>query len=243
MVDRELGMAQNSLSGNIGADMIRRAAMLDQSVNHIHNDLESLLFPKSSVIFTDRMLSNSRQYLRSLVSSIELEICSSAVESGSILPESVLQMSNDCYGYSYNYLQKSGLLSKQEILDHVFVNVQLAELFSRIVNVNDKNALSIFLDDESPAIADAAMALLAAEARAGTINDSGSFTLDAIPAEIFHALVWNVAAAIENIAGYNGNKIRIAAKNIIRNHDESKAPRTVLCDWRILLKIVKIKLC
>ena len=230
-MDRELEMAQNFLSGNVGADMIRRAAMLDQSANHIHKDLESLLFPKSSVIFTDRMLSNSRQYLRSLVSNIESEICSSAVESGSILPESVVQMANDCYGYSYNYLQKSGLLSNQEILDHVFVNVQLAELYSRIVNVNDENAIGTFLDNENPAIADAAMALLAAEARASAPNDARSCVLDAIPAEIFYALVWNVAAAIEHIAGYNGKNIRIAAKNIILNHDESKASRN--CAMRL----------
>ena len=231
MVDRELKMAQSSLSGNVGADMIRRAALLDRSANYIHRDLESALFPKSSVIFTDRMLSYSRQYLSRLVSSIEVEICTVALECESALPETVLQMANDNYGYTYNYLQKSGLLSTREILDHIFFAAQLAELSARTTGVGSENALIEFIDNEVPAIADAAMALLAAEARENASNFKDSNTLNSIPAEIFHSLVWSVTAAIEHIAGYQGDKIRAASLHVIRSHDESTSSRS--CAMRL----------
>ncbi|MEP3224437.1 MAG: hypothetical protein ABJO01_00555 [Parasphingorhabdus sp.] len=209
---------------NPGVSLVQQAAALSGSSAHISYDLAAVLFPKSDIFFSDRMLSNGRQYLQSIVQEIETELCRIAVEDFGLSHDMIVEIGNSDRGHSFSMLQNSGLLQGKAVLEHIFSNVQRVELKGRLSQkasqADLESVLTRYLDHDDSQIADAAMALLVAQSRdnAGAAAIRASITN--LPAEILYALTWPITAAVEKLSGYEGGTLKTAAEKLLGRHDE-----------------------
>ncbi|GAA0481240.1 hypothetical protein GCM10009096_24220 [Parasphingorhabdus litoris] len=216
-----------SMERNPGVGLVQQASAIGISSGYIADDLASALFPKSEVILTDRMLSNGRQYLRTIVQEIETEICMIAAEDFGMQQDIVIEIGNSGRVHSYGLLQNAGLLESKTLLDNVFTCVQRAELNTRLlqrVSQADLEAvLTRYLDDEDASVADAAMALLVAQSRASAGSGSLQAHIANLPADILFALTWPVTAALQKMSGDEGQELTKAAEKLLSQHDEGIA--------------------
>ena len=206
---------------NNGEDLVRRAAAMGSSSAYISNDLAASLFPKSDVQITDRMLSFAQLYLRAIIAEVETQICLIATQNFGVSHESVMAIGNSDQEHCYPVLRSAGLLETRAILDHVFVRALQAELNARLLQKisqeNLEKTMTRHLDDEEPAIGQAAMALLVAHSRA----NANTAHISDLSADMLHELVWSVVAAIEKVSGYAGKGLTDAAQQLLGDHDES----------------------
>ena len=209
------------MDGNQGQRLVQQATALRAGSRHISNDLGAALFPKSNVVISDRMLSHARQYLRALVTAIESEICLIAVEKFEVSNDAINSLAASENSRCYVMLETTGVLKNRTVLDSVFVNAQKEELQSRLLQKTSQedleNTLTLHLDDEDNAVAEAAMALLVAHSR----KAARLVSLSDLSAETLHALAWPVVASLEKLANYTGNSLIMAAENMLSVHDES----------------------
>lgn len=216
-----------SASKNPGNDLVGRSKSLGVTSAYLASDLATALFPKSEVLLSDRILSNSRQYIRAILSEIESRLCLIATEKLSVAHESIIEIGNSQLAYSFPHLRDAGLLNRKNILDHIFVQVQKTELTNRLlqkVSQEDlENGLSRFLDHEEKGIAEAAMSLLVSQNRSGSPLNAISYRLEDVPAEILHDLTWSVTAAIQKLSRFDSSKMLEAAEILLAEHDESKS--------------------
>lgn len=225
-------MAEQDFSNDRGANhnLLQRAIHAAGTSAFAADDLAVALFPKSDVRFSDRMLSFSRQYLTSLAFKIEKQLCLAATQRFDIPDETISAITASDRGHSYPLLEQAGILKSGEILNHVFVQAQKAELSSRLVQkisqAELERILTRHLDHENPAIAEAAMGLLVAQSREGGDADGMNPPTSVLPAEIMHALVWPTTAAIAKLAGYDGPELVAAAEAILSEHDEGESAQS-----------------
>ncbi len=219
MAKREFLMDRNPAIG-----LVQQAAAISASSAYVADDLAAALFPKSDIILSDRMLSNGRQYLRSLVQEIETEICMIAVKDFGLNHDIIVEIGNSDRVHCYALLQKSGLLKSQSLLGHVFTNVQRVELSARLLNkisqADLESVLTRYLDDEDSSTADAAMALLVAQSRDNVGPGIVKAHIDNLPAEILLALAWPISAALQKLSGYAGTALIQATEKRLIEHDE-----------------------
>lgn len=212
---------------NDGFDLVQKAREFGASSAFLTSDLSGALFPKSEVFLTDRLLSNCRQYLRSMVCEIESLLCLKATENLGISHASIAEIGNSNIVYSYDHLLNAGLLNKPGLLEHVFTQAQKVELINRLLQKMSQedleNSLSSYLDHDDKPVAEAAMALLVSRNRSGFQIGQIACRLADIPAEIYHELVWSVTAAIRKISGYADPKLLDAAELLLAEHDESQS--------------------
>lgn len=187
-------------------------------------------FPKSDIILSDRMLSNGRQYLQSIVQDIETEICMIAAEDFGLTHDTIIEIGNSDRGHSFPLLQNAGLLETKTLLDHVFTSVQRVELGARLLQkisqADLESVLTRYLDNEDAAVADAAMALLVAQSRDNVGSGSINAHIANLPAEILFALMWPVVATVQKLSGYDGLEFKKAAEKLLGRHDESAATQS-----------------
>lgn len=225
-------MAEQDFSNDHGVNtsLLQRAIHAAGTSAFAADDLAAALFPKSDVRFSDRMLSFSRQYLTSLVFKTEKEICLAATQRFGVADETVAAIAASDRGHSLSLLEQTGILRSDEILNHVFVQAQKTELSSRLVQkisqTELERILTRHLDHDDPAIAEAAMGLLVAQSREGGNSDNTYASTSGLPAEIMHALVWPITAAIAKLAGYGGPELVTAAEAILSEHDESESAQS-----------------
>ncbi len=110
-----MGKRDFSAVQNIGYDLVQRAGALGSSSSFLASDLSAALFPKSEVFLSDRMLSNCRQYLRSIIGEIESQLCLKATESLRIAHASIAEIGNGNSIYSYDELRDAGLLNSKDL--------------------------------------------------------------------------------------------------------------------------------
>lgn len=210
---------------NTGPGLVQQAAAISGSSAAVSDDLAAALFPKSDIILSDRMLSNGRLYLQSIVQDIETEICMIAVEDFGLTHDTIIEIGNSDRGHSFPLLQNAGLLETKTLLNHIFISVQRVELGARLlqkISQSDLEAvLTRYLDNEDATIADAAMASLVAQSRDNAAPGSIHAHIASLPAEILFALVWPVVAAIQKLSGYDGPDLKKAAEKLLGGHDES----------------------
>jgi Uncharacterised protein conserved in bacteria (DUF2336) len=212
---------------NDGFDLVQKAGEFGASSAFLASDLSGALFPKSEILLSDRLLSNCRQYLRSMVGEIESSLCLKATENLGIAHASVAEIGNSSMVYSYDHLRDAGLLNKTDLLEHVFIKAQKVELINRLlqkISQEDlENSLASYLDHDDNSIAEAAMSLLVSRNRSGFQIGQIACRLTDIPAETFHELVWSVTAAVRKISGYADPKLLDAAELLLAEHDESQS--------------------
>lgn len=222
-------MEKRDFLADIGHErgVLETASVAAGSTRHVVDDLAAALFPKSAIGFSDRMLSYSRQYLLSLVSEIETEICLIALEKLGIQNDSIAEIGNSSRCYVIPLLERSGLLASRAILEHVFYQAQKAELTTRLMhNLSQEQletSLTRYLDNPDAKVADAAMALLVAQGKEGSDVNPMEMRVSSLPADVLHALVWPVAAAIKKLSGYSGSLISDAAQNMLTEFDEGQS--------------------
>lgn len=216
-----------SAVGNDKMDLAQMARQYGASSAFLTTDLSNRLFPKSGIFLSDRLLSNSGQYLRLIVGEIESQLCLKATEKLGITHASIVEIGNSNVVYSYDHLRDAGLLEKPDLLQHVFVQTQKVELVNRLLQKFSRddleNSLAKHLDHDDENIAEAAMALLVSRNKSGFQIDQTSCRLSDIPVEIFHDLVWLVAAAVHKISGYQGSDLLDAAETLLADHDEGQS--------------------
>lgn len=222
MEKRDFSAIQNG-----GYDLVQKAGELGASSAFLTSDLSGAMFPKSEIFLSDRLLSNCQQYLRSMVGEIESGLCLKATENLGIAHQSLLEIGNNVSVYSYDQLSVAGLLADDDLLKHVFVQAQKAELTNRLLQKISQeeleNSLAKHLDDQDSSVAEAAMALLVSRNRTGFQSGQITCRLDDIPVEIFHALVWSVTAAVRKVSGYGEPALLDAAQLLLDEHDESQS--------------------
>ncbi|GAB5488388.1 MAG: hypothetical protein Pars2KO_19580 [Parasphingorhabdus sp.] len=210
-----------------GFDLVGKARELGVSSTFLISDLSSAMFPKSDIILSDRLLSNSKLYLRSLVKEIESQLCLKATENLKITHNSLTEIGNSVSSYSFDHLCAAGLLNNDGLMRHVFVQAQKTELAYRLLQKISQeeleNSLAMHIDDENQSVADAAMALLVSRNRSGFYTRQMPCRLVDVPVETYHQLVWSVTAAISKISGYQQAPLLNAAEILLEEHDESES--------------------
>ena len=210
-----------------GYDLAQKAGELGASSTFLTSDLSGAIFPKSEIFLSDRLLSNCQQYLRSMVGEIESALCLKATEDLNIAHASLTEIGNSGSVYSYDSLSTAGLLTNEDLLKHVFVQAQKAELTNRVLQKISQeeleNGLAKHLDNDDKPVAEAAMALLVSRNRTGFQLGQITCRLTDVPAETFHNLVWSVAAAVRKISGYEEPVFLDAAQMLLDEHDESQS--------------------
>ncbi len=210
-----------------GRALLQRAANAARSSVAIADDLSAALSPRSDVRFSDRMLSFSRQFLQSIVGSIESEICKTAIEEFDLADDTLQAIAASDRAHSYALLSNSGVLGDHVLLEHVFVQAQKVELSSRLVEKISRteleNILTRYLNHSDKAIADAAMQFLVAQGREGTTSDTVLARRESLPAEILHGLIWSICAALARLAGAGENQLVAATQKILTEHDEGQS--------------------
>ena len=206
-------------------DIIRHASAMAGKASFIADDFAQALFPKTDVVFNDRMRSNARQYLRSLVGQIEERICLIATQELGVMQETLLKIANGGEGQSFRLLADSGLLKTVEIVQHLFVKTQQSELAARLlqkISQEDLEAtLTRHLDHDDPVVAEAAMGLLVAQSKiTGPVGEISANLAD-LPAEIAYALAWPVTASLDRLSGLSGLQLQQATERLLASHDES----------------------
>lgn len=216
-----------SANRNDGLDLVQRAGQLSSSSTFLASDLSHRLFPRSEISLSDRLLSNCRQYLVSLVNEIESQLCLKAVETIGIEHASLAEIGNSPSAFSYNDLDKAGLLQNDNLLNHIFTQAQIVELTNRlrqkISQEELENSLTNHLDHEDKSISEAAMALLISWNRSGFQSGQFIYRISDVPAESFHDLLWSITAAVEKILESGNPKLGEAAELLLREHDESQS--------------------
>ncbi len=206
-------------------DIIRHATVLADKASYIADDFGRVLFPKTDVVFNDRMRSNARQYLRAIIGQIEEHICLIATRELGATHETLLKIGQGGEGRSFCLLEHSGLLKTAEIVQHLFVKTQQSELAARLlqkISQEDLEAtLTRHLDHEDTAVAEAAMGLLVAQSKTSGAVGELSASLADLPAEIAYALAWPVAASLARLSDLPGLPLQQATERLLASHDES----------------------
>ena len=216
-----------SANKNDGFDLVKMAGQLNTSSAFLASDLSHRLFPKSEISLSDRLLSNCRQYLLSLVGEIESRLCLKAVETLGIQHPSLTEIGNSASVFSYKHLETAGLLRNEDLLNHIFTQAQHVELTTRlrqkISQEELENGLASRLDHDDGSVAEAAMALLVAWNRSGFQSGQIVTRFSDVPAETFHDLLWLVTAAVGKMLEPGSSKLEDAAQLLLREHDESQS--------------------
>ncbi len=206
-------------------DIIRHASAMAGKASFIADDFAQALFPKTDVLFNDRMRSNARQYLRATIGQIEQRICQIATQELGVTHETLLKTGQGGGGQSFRLLENSGLLKTVEIVQHLFVKAQQGELAARLlqkISQQDLEAtLTRHLDHADPAVAEAAMGLLVAQSKTSGAVGEISASLADLPAEIAFALAWPVTAALARLSDLPGLQLQQATERLLASHDES----------------------
>ncbi|WP_145955461.1 DUF2336 domain-containing protein [Sphingorhabdus sp. SMR4y] len=191
----------------------------------VADDFAHALFPRSDVIFNDRMRSNAQQYLRSVVDQIEKRICTIATQDMGVHQEVLLDIAQGGKGQSFAMLEPSGLLKTPEIVRHLFVKTQQSELSARLlqkISQEDlESTLTRHLDHEDPAVAEAAMGLLVAQSKTTGAPGEIAASPGDLPPEILYSLAWPITAALARRSGFAGPQLQQATERLLAAHDES----------------------
>lgn len=208
-------------------DILQHAAHAAVSTAAASDDLAAALFPKSQTHISDRMVAYSRRSLITTVTAIEKEIAHIAIDKFGVEHGSIAEIAEKDRSYSYTLLENAGFLKSNDILDHIFVQAQRTELAARMVQKISQNELEVvltrYLDDPASQISEAAMALLVAQGKENGSLESEKANFVNLPADVFHVLVWPVAAAIRKLSGYGGPHLADAASALLSGHDEGKS--------------------
>ncbi|MGB5724344.1 MAG: hypothetical protein WBM39_07995 [Parasphingorhabdus sp.] len=208
-------------------DIIRAASAMDDKSPFVADDFARALFPKTDVVFNDRMRSNARQYLRNMIGQIEQCICQVATKELGVTHETLVRIGQGDAGQTYRLLENSGLFKAVEIVQHLFVKAQHSELAARLlqkISQQDLEAtLTRHLDHGDPVIAEAAMGLLVAQSKTSGAVGEMSASLADMPAEIAYAFAWPVTAALTRISDLPGLQLQQATERLLASHDESAA--------------------
>ncbi|MEO9600602.1 hypothetical protein [Parasphingorhabdus sp.] len=206
-------------------DIVRHASVMADQPSLVVDDFAQLLFPKTDVVFNDRMLSNARQYLRNIIGKIETQICSIATQELGVEQEAILAIGQGGEGRSFQLLENSTLLKTAEIVQHIFVKTQQSELSARLlqkISQEDlESTLTRHLDHNDPIVADAAMGLLVAQSKGTGATGEMSDDFSDLPPEIAYALAWPVTAALARLTGQSGSQLQQATERLLAAHDES----------------------
>jgi len=220
-------MAQQDIPMNemMNMDIIRFASAMADKASFIAEDFAQVLFPKTSVIFNDRMRSNALQYLRSVVGQLEQQICVIATREFDVAQDVLQKIANGGEGQSYRLLADSGLLRTTEIVQHLFIKAQQSELAARLlqkISQQDLEAtLTRHLDHQDPVVAEAAMGLLVAQSKTTGTAGEISASLADLSAEIAYAFAWPVTASLARLSGLSGPQLQQATERFLAAHDES----------------------
>ncbi|WP_339825621.1 hypothetical protein [uncultured Parasphingorhabdus sp.] len=206
-------------------DIIRHASAMADKATFIAEDFAQALFPRTNVVFNDRMRSNARQYLRSVIGQIEARICVIVTQELGVTQETLVKIAAGGAGQSFRLLENSGLLKTVEIVQHLFVKAQQSELAARLlqkISQADLEAtLTRHLDHDDPVIAEAAMGLLVAQSKTTSAVGEISASLADLPAEIAYAFAWPVTASLARLSGLPGLQLQTATERLLASHDES----------------------
>lgn len=206
-------------------DIIRQANALADTASFVANDFAQALFPKTDVVFNDRMRSNARQYLRSIIGQIEKRICEIATQDLGATQELLLTIGQGGDSQSFAMLEHSGLLNTEDVVRHLFVKTQQSELAAKLlqkISQEDlESTLTRHLDHDDPAVAEAAMGLLVAQSKTtGAAGEIAASLADLSP-EIAYAFAWPVTAALARRSGLPGSQLQQATERLLSAHDES----------------------
>jgi hypothetical protein len=206
-------------------DIIRHASAIAAKATFVADDFAQVLFPRTGVLFNDRMRSNARQYLRSVVAEIEKHISLIATRDMDMTQEILVAIGQGGESRSFRVLEESGLLKSSEIIQHLFVKTQQSELAARLlqkISQEDlESTLTQHLDHEDPAVAEAAMGLLVAQSRTTGAAGEIAASLADLPPEIVYAFAWPVTAALARLSGISGLLLQHATDRLLAAHDES----------------------
>ncbi|WP_321324311.1 hypothetical protein [uncultured Parasphingorhabdus sp.] len=206
-------------------DIVRRASAMADKASFVADDFSHALFPRTDIVFNDRMRSNAQQYLRSVVDQIERRICTIATEDMGLRQEVLLGIAQGGKGQSYAMLEQSGLLKTPEIVRHLFVKTQQSELAARLlqkISQEDlESTLTRHLDHEDAAVAEAAMGLLVAQSKTTGAAGEIAASLADLPPEIAYAFAWPVTAALASRSGHASLQLQQATERLLAAHDES----------------------
>lgn len=206
-------------------DIIRHATAMADKAPFVADDFAQALFPRTDVVFNDRMRSNAQQYLRSVVDQIEKRICLIATQDLGVSQEYLTTIAQGGSGQSFSMLEQSGLLKTAQIVQHLFVKTQQSELAARLlqkISQEDlESTLTRHLDHDDPAVAEAAMGLLVAQSKTtGAAGEIAASLADLSP-EIAYAFAWPVTAALARLSGFSGLQLQQATERLLAAHDES----------------------
>jgi hypothetical protein len=206
-------------------DIVRHASAMADKASFVADDFAQALFPRTDVIFNDRMRSNAQQYLHSVVGQIEQRICLIATQDLGVSQQVLLGIAQGGDGQSYAMLEQSGLLKTPEMVQHLFVKTQQSELAARLlqkISQEDlESTLTRHLDHEDPAVAEAAMGLLIAQSKTTGAAGQIAASLADLPPEIAYAFAWPVTAALARLSGFTGLQLQQATERLLAAHDES----------------------
>lgn len=206
-------------------DIIRRARAMADKASFVADDFARALFPRTEVVFNDRMRSNAQQYLQGMVNQIEKRICEIATRDLGATNEMLMSIGQGGDGQSFALLEQGGLLNQPEIIQHLFVKTQQMELAARLlqkISQEDlESTLTRHLDHEDPAVAQAAMGLLVAQSKSAGSAGAIAASLADLPPEIVYAIAWPVAAALTRLSDCPGSRLQQAAERLLAEHDES----------------------
>ncbi|NRD90528.1 hypothetical protein C8024_15275 [Sphingopyxis sp. BSNA05] len=206
-------------------DIVRRASAMADKASFVADDFAQALFPKSEVIFNDRMRSNAQQYLRSVVEQIEKRICTIVTGDLGVSHDLLLGIAQRGNGQSFAMLEQSGLLKTSEIVRNLFVKTQQSELAARLlqkISQEDlESTLTRHLDHADPAVAKAAMGLLVAQSKTTGATGEIAASLADLSPEIAYAFAWPITAALVRRSGFSGPQLQQATERLLAAHDES----------------------
>jgi len=210
-----------------GDDLMQIASSSTQADDHFEDDLLGLLFPRSSVVFTDHLLADIRFALSKLVGKIETALCHIAVEVYRAPQAALVDIGNSEDVYCFSLMQKSGLFDNVQLLKFLFVRAQEVALTRNILRSVQQEQLDAapqyLIDHKQSRIAEAAMAVLIAQSRNQLSDGQLNLTVSDVPAEILHDLVWSVVATLEHFMGQKSQQLSAAAEKLLAEHDENAA--------------------
>ena len=206
-------------------DIIRRARAMADKASFVADDFAQVLFPRTDVVFNDRMRSNAQQYLHGAVNQIEKRICEIATRDLGATHEMLQSIGQGGDGQSFALLEHGGLLNQPEIVQHLFVKTQQMELAARLlqkISQEDlESTLTRHLDHEDPPVAQAAMGLLVAQSKSTGPAGEVAVSLADLPPEIVYAIAWPVTVALARLSANPGSRLQQAAERLLVEHDES----------------------
>ncbi len=208
-------------------DLLRRASALAASAEHLPRHFADTIFPSTSIRFSDRMLSNARQYLRGIVADIERTLCTIAIKDLQFPADAFAMIGREDITSCHDLLERAMLLQEPHLLRHVFTEIQMIELQARLLQKISQDELEAtltrHLDSDDGAVADAAMAMLVAQSRSMASSGVARAHIADLEAEVLHGLTWLVAAALARVTSTDAQKLVPAAERLLASHDESEA--------------------